>query len=602
MFEKVKNLRGILYKKMKEEEKRQIAVLPGFSIQKPVHIVEFPTIEDITKINITYPLMEPFAYAHIFWKPENKEVIYEVVEPQLSDEEKELLKKIADGLVELVEVDLSTIKQTGNAIEYLQKNFAKILKEYGINLSGNQYVKLMYYIYRNFAGFNEIEPLLQDPNIEDISCDGTDSPIYIIHRKFGSIKTNLIFPDLDRLREFVVKLSERTGRYVSYAEPILAGTLPDGSRISATLAGDVATHGPTFTIRKFSEKPFSPVEIMEVGTASAELLAYFWYLMQHGISLLIVGGVATGKTSFLNTLAMFIPPESKIVSIEDTRELRLTHEHWIPGLSRVGFGIPTPTGEKYGEVTLFDLLKESFRQNPDYVIVGEVRGAEAYVMFQGMSSGHPSISTFHAGSVDTLIKRLTTAPIDLSPTLIESLDVIAIMVHAKEKGKSARRVKEVFEVESVDAKTGEVKTRKIFEWNPASDTFKKVNESIKVEKIVTSIGGNMEDALQEINTREKILEWFSEKGIKDYLEITQQINLYYKEPSKILEQMGDFMPPTRASQVQEIPEQGRTEVSEKMLEGIPKQMPLQVARAAKKGIRKRISILDLLGMKEIREK
>lgn len=461
----------------------------------------------------------------------------------------------------------------------------------------------MYYIYRNFVGFNEIEPLLQDPNIEDISCDGTDSPIYIIHRKFGSVKTNLSFPDLDRLREFVVKLSERTGRYVSYAEPILAGTLPDGSRISATLAGDVATHGPTFTIRKFSEKPFSPVEIMEVGTASSEVLAYFWYLMQHGISLLIVGGVATGKTSFLNTLAMFIPPESKIVSIEDTRELRLTHEHWIPGLSRVGFGIPTPTGEKYGEVTLFDLLKESFRQNPDYVIVGEVRGAEAYVMFQGMSSGHPSISTFHAGSVDTLIKRLTTPPIDLSPTLIESLDVIAIMVHAKEKGKSARRVKEIFEVESVEAKTGEVKTRKIFEWDPTTDIFKKVNESIKVQKIVTSIGGKLEDALQEINRRQKILEWFSQKGITDYLEITKQINLYYKEPSKILEQMGDFTSPIKiVSQVEEIPEQVKTQVPEKMPEEIPKQMPLQVATAVKREVRKRTSILDLLGMKEIREK
>ena len=586
---------------MKEEEKRQITILPGFSIQKPMRIVEFPTIADITKINITYPLMEPFAYAHIFWKPENKEVIYEVVEPQLSDEEKNLLKKICDGLVELVEVDLSAVKETGNAIEYLQKNVAKIMKEYGIIISDSQYVKLMYYIYRNFVGFNQIEPLLQDPNIEDISCDGTDSPIYIIHRKFGSVKTNLIFPDVDQLREFVVKLSERTGRYVSYAEPILAGTLPDGSRISATLAGDVATHGPTFTIRKFSEKPFSPIEIMEVGTASSEILAYFWYLMQYGISLLIVGGVATGKTSFLNTLAMFIPPESKIVSIEDTRELRLTHEHWIPGLSRVGFGIPTPTGEKYGEVTLFDLLKESFRQNPDYVIVGEVRGAEAYVMFQGMSSGHPSISTFHAGSIDTLIKRLTTPPIDLSPTLIESLDVVAIMVHAKEKGKSARRVKEIFEVESVDAKTGEVKTNKIFEWDPATDTFKKLNESIKVQKVVTSIGGNMEDALEEINRRQKILEWFEQKGIKDYLEITKEINLYYKEPKKILDQMGDFLPikatiEKEIGEVKEVPE----EISEGI--GIPKEIPLQVATTVKKEIRKRISILDLLGMKEIREK
>jgi len=596
VFDSLRNLRGILYKRIKESEKQEIRVLPGFAIQKSIRMIDFPDIKDITKINITYSLIEPFAYAHIAWSPDRKELLYEVVEPQMTDDEKKMLKKISEGLIELVEVDLSAIKETGNTIKYLQKNIAKILKEFGIILTNNQYIKMMYYIYRNFVGFDEIEPLLQDPNIEDISCDGTDSPIYIIHRKYGSIKTNIIFSDLDYLREFVVKLSERTGRYVSYAEPILAGTLPDGSRISATLAGDVATHGPTFTIRKFSEKPFSPVEIMEAGTASSEVLAYFWYLMEHGISLLIVGGVATGKTSFLNTLAMFIPPESKIVSIEDTRELRLTHEHWIPGLARVGFGIPTPTGEKYGEVTLFDLLKESFRQNPDYVIVGEVRGAEAYVMFQGMSSGHPSISTFHAGSIDTLIKRLTTPPIELSPTLIESLDEVAIMVHAKEKGKSARRVKEVFEVESVDAKTGEVNTRKIFDWDPVSDNFKKVGESIKVPKIVATLGGNMEQAVEEINRRQKILEWLKEKGIRDYLEVTKQINLYYKEPQKILDQIKDItIKPVIAKSVmlqQEVKQEP---------EKLPEQIPVQVAQV-KKEQRKRTSILDLLGMKEIREK
>jgi len=613
-FEKLKGLRGILYKRMKESEKQEDKILPGFAIQKSSRIIEFPSIDDLTKINITYPLIEPFAYAHVIWNPEKKELLYDIVEPQLTEDEKKMLKRISDGLIELVEVDLSTVKESGHAIDYLQKNVAKILKEFAIILTENQYVKMMYYIYRNFVGFNEIEPLLQDPNIEDISCDGTDSPIYIIHRKFGSVKTNIVFSDLEQLREFVVKLSERTGRYVSYAEPILAGTLPDGSRISAMLAGDVATHGPTFTIRKFSEKPFSPIEIMESGTASSEILAYFWYLMEHGISLLIVGGVATGKTSFLNTLAMFIPPESKIVSIEDTRELRLTHEHWIPGLARVGFGIPTPTGEKYGEVTLFDLLKESFRQNPDYVIVGEVRGAEAYVMFQGMSSGHPSISTFHAGSIDTLIKRLTTPPIELSPTLIESLDEVAIMVHAKEKGKSARRVKEVFEIESVEAKTGEVHTRKIFEWDPINDSFKKVGESLKIAKAVAAVGGNLEEAIVELERRRRILEWWKEKGVKDYLEVTRQINQYYKEPAKILAQIGDFE--LRAPQIIERPQIiGKPEIIEKpeivqpmqpemkIQERIPIKMPEKIpVQVPKRQVRKRISILDLIGMKEIREK
>jgi len=614
MFEKIKGMRGLFYRKIVEAKEKEIAAqeaLPGFVLGETKHIIEFPKMTDITKVNITYPLIEPFAYVNIAWDQKDKELEYNVIEPKMSEEEKKLMKKVSEGLIELVEVDLSAIKEPSKAIQYLQKNVSKVIHEFGLVLTQNQYMKIMYYIYRNFLGFNEIEPLLQDPNIEDISCDGSETPLYIIHRKFGSLKTNIRFENIDVLREFIVKLSERTGRYVSYAEPILAGTLPDGSRISAMLAGDVATHGPTFTIRKFGEKPFSPVDQMELGTASPEVLAYCWYLIEHGISLLIVGGVATGKTSFLNTLAMFIPPEAKIVSIEDTRELRLPHEHWAPGLARVGFGIPTPSGEKYGEVTLFDLLKESFRQNPDYVIVGEVRGAEAYVMFQGMSSGHPSISTFHAGSIDTMIKRLTTPPIELSPTLIESLDVVIIMTHAKEKGKSARRIKEVVEIEGVDPKTDEVKTRVIFRWDPSNDTFESVDESIKIGKIALGKGGTLNDALIEIERRKRILTWFKEKQMKDYNQITQLINLYYKEPAKLYEEMGQDLSRLDIIAVGKI---GKTAVmqspslgSAHTIEPFAREtVPIEAQAAPVVGMKKekkeRVSILSLLGLKLLKEK
>jgi flagellar protein FlaI len=338
---------------------------------------------------------------------------------------------------------------------------------------------------------------------------------------------------MEDLREFVVKLAERSGRYVSYAEPILDGTLPDGSRVSATMAGDVATRGPTFTIRKFSEKPFSPVEQIEMGTVSPEILAYFWYLVEHGASMLIVGGVATGKTSLLNTVSMFIPPEAKIVSIEDTREIRIPHEHWVAGLARSGFGVPQQGGAKYGEVTLFDLLKESFRQNPDYVIVGEVRGAETYVMFQGMSSGHPSLSTFHAGNVESVIKRLTTPPINLSPSLVEALDVVTVMIHARERGKSARRVKEIAEIVSVDPKTQEVKTNVIYRWDPVNDAYVKVNDSVKLEKFAIARGGTLEDAVNEVQDRRKVIEWLGRVGRKDFIEVSKYINMYVKEKNRL---------------------------------------------------------------------
>jgi len=588
MFEKVKSLRGILYKKMIESKKsEQEELIPGFAIEKPKRIVEFPRFDDVTKVNITYPLIEPFAYANIKWDPENKELIYLLLEPKLTEEDKTTLKKISDGLIELVEVELSTVKNQAKAMEYLEKNVINVIKEFGLQLTQQQFIKFMYYIYRNFVGFNEIEPMLQDPNIEDISCDGVGIPIYVIHRKFGSLKTNILFENFDYLRQYVIKLAERTGRYVSYAEPILSGTLPDGSRVSATLAGDVATRGPVFTIRKFSEKPLSPIDQLELKTADSQILAYFWYLMEHGISLLIAGGVATGKTSFLNTLCMFIPPEAKIVSIEDTRELKIPNEHWIPSLARVGFGIPTPTGEKYGEVTLFDLLKESFRQNPDYVIVGEVRGAEAYVMFQGMSSGHPSISTFHAGSIDTLIKRLITAPIELSPMLLESLDVVAVMIHAREKGKSARRIKEIIEIESVNPKTDEVKTRTIFKWDPVTDTYVKVGESLKIEKVTLAKGGDMDYARREIERRRRIIEWLKFKNIRDFAEVTRYINLYYKEPSKLMDMMGE--------EFEEI-------LKERPIIQPEKKIAIETPREKKFVKKERVSLLSLLGLKFLKEK
>jgi flagellar protein FlaI len=395
----------------------------------------------------------------------------------------------------------------------------------------------MYYIYRNFVGLNEIEPLMQDPNIEDVSCDGVGIPIYVIHRRYGTMKTNIVFHDQEELRQFIVKLAERCGRYVSYAEPILDATLPDGSRVAATLASDVATRGSTFTIRKFTEEPFSPINQLELHTASAEMMAYLWYMVEHRASILVVGGTATGKTSLLNSISMFIHPTSKIVSIEDTRELRLPHEHWISGIARVGFGIPYPTGGKYGEVTLFDLLRESFRQNPDYVLVGETRGEEAYVMFQGMASGHASMSTFHAGSVEGALKRLTSPPINLSPTLLESLDIVIVMSYAKEKGKSARRIKEITEIVSVDPASGETKTNLVYKWDPVTDSFARVNESIKLKKIAGETGVKTEKVEEEIARRTKVLEWMLSRKVRSYKEVSKFISEYYLDPVKFLEMM-----------------------------------------------------------------
>jgi len=539
VVEKIKSLRGAGYKKLVEVTSEKGIELPGFFIKKVTTIQELPKFDDVTKINITYSILEPFAYVNIKWDDTQKMLIYNVVEPELSEEEKKEVERISKNLIEMVEVGFEEIKEESKAIEYIKENADRIIKNLGIKLSASSYLKIMYYIYRNFVGYNEIHVILNDPYIEDISCDGVSIPVYVIHRKYGSLKTNVVFKDAESLRKFIVKLAERCGRYVSYAEPILDASLPDGSRVAATIASDVATKGGSFTIRKFTEKPFSPIDQIEFKTVNEEILAYIWYLLEHRASLLVVGGTATGKTSFLNSICMFIRPEAKIVSIEDTRELRLTHEHWIPGLARPGFGIPLPTGEKYGSVTLFDLLKEAFRQNPDYVVVGEIRGQEAYVLFQGIASGHASLSTFHAGSASDVVKRLISPPIELPPVLLEGLDSIIVMTFAKEKGGSSRRIREIEEVVGVD-ENGNVKTNLVYRWNPANDTFEKVNDSFRLKKIAGYLGTSYEAVLEDIERKKKFLSWLRSQGIRDYLEVTKYINEFYKNPQRFEEIIGKF--------------------------------------------------------------
>jgi len=491
-------------------------------------------VEDITKVDITYELFPPYAYAHIYYDKENKELRYDVVEPELNENEKKILEKIKTVIIELLEVDVTNIKEEKirDILENLIKEACIIL---GINLKEETLKKISYYIFRDFAGYNEIDPLLRDPYIEDISCSGINLPVFVVHRIYGTLKTNIIFRDIEKLKSFIIKLAQRSGRFVTYAEPILEAALPDGSRVSANYSEEVSTKGPNFTIRKFTEKPFSIVELIELGTLDEEIAAYLWLLIEYKVSALIIGGVGSGKTSLLTSLGQFIRPEAKIVSIEDTRELRFVHEHWVPLVTRSGFGLPLLTGQKYGEVSLFDLLKESFRMNPEYVIVGEARGREIYVMFQGMASGHACLSTFHAENVDAVIKRLITPPIELPPSLIEALDLIITMRRAKEKGEYARRITEIVEIVSVEKESNKVITNVTYKWDPFTDTFKKVDESVKLKKISEKYGISLEKLKEEIENRKKVIKWLRGRKIMNYQEVAKIIKMYYKDKKSLLE-------------------------------------------------------------------
>lgn len=487
---------------------------------------------DKTNINVRYMVLPPFVSIHIYWNNEKSELIYEVEEPILDDSEEQNLKRIEEAMREMINLDLiAEEKSSDDLLSYIQKSGEMIISELGIKISDESFRKVFYYLYRNFVGLNEIEPLMKDYFIEDIECNGINQPIYIVHRVFRNLKTTLRFTRIDTIANFVEKLAQKSGRNVSYASPILEGSLPDGSRVNATYTKDITSKGPTFTIRKFTKVPWTPIQLLGFNSVSPEMLAFFWILLEYHSNIMIVGGTASGKTSLLNAIAFFIPSENRVVSIEDTRELNLPRENWLPSVVRTGI-----SGEK-GRVDMFSLLKGSFRQNPDYVIVGEVRGVEASVLFQGMASGHASISTLHADSVQAIINRLTTPPINLSPTLINSLDVIAVQTHAIVGGNETRKLREIIEIINVNP-DGTFETNTPFKWNPGEDKFYISSETRVFDKISTKTGISKESLLNELKIRTRLIYEMYKQKVFGYEEVQKVLNEYNKNPDIVLNRFG----------------------------------------------------------------
>ena len=489
-------------------------------------------VRDKTKIDVRYAVISPYAFIHIHWDPKIYEVIYEIEEPILDEAEEKYKEQIVRAMNDLINFDVIVEKDIQKLLEYIDKRFKMITFELGINISYETYKKIFYYLVRDFIGFNETDPLLRDYFIEDIECNGAGTPVYIVHRVYRNLKTSLVFKESERLENFVEKLAQRCGKYISYASPILDGSLPDGSRVNATYTKDITSKGPTFTIRKFTKTPWTPPQLLAFRTLSPEMLAYLWLLVQYKMNILITGGTSAGKTTLLNAVAFFIPPEARVVSIEDTRELNLPRDNWLPSVARGATGI----GD-VGVVDLFALLKASFRQNPDYVIVGEVRGKEAYVLFQGMASGHPSMSTMHADSVDTVIKRLETPPIELSPTLMNVLDCVAIMTHAIAQKQETRKLKAIVEIINITP-DGIAVTNTPFTWHPADDQFYFKKNSKIFEKICKRYGLEMPELEEEFAKRTRLLYNLFKQRVFGFNQIQEIVTEYYKKPDEVLKKYG----------------------------------------------------------------
>ncbi|MBI4896500.1 MAG: type II/IV secretion system ATPase subunit [Candidatus Aenigmarchaeota archaeon] len=494
---------------------------------------------DIKTINIKYPLIpssprsgeEVLAFAHIYYHLGLNELVYTVNEPQITDRQKKLVAEIKEYVEEKVDINFAEIKKK-EATEYLTKIIDSAMRKIGVGKDEATRKVIRYYIIRDFMGLQKIEPLIQDKMIEDVSCDGIRIPLYVYHRdpRVGSIRTNIFFENQQELDSFVNRVAERCGKSLSLANPLLDGTLPDGSRVQATLGSDIARRGSNFTIRMFTERPMTPVDLLKLGTCDLKMMAYYWMCVEYGLSILISGGTATGKTSLLNVLSLFIKPQMKIVSIEDTAELRLTHMHWIPQVAR------TVISEE-GNVDMFKLLAESLRQRPDYIIVGEVRGKEAYVLFQQMAVGHAGLATIHAENFQKLMDRLTTPPISLVPSLIQNVDLIMFVKRVKQGRKYLRRIQTTTEVMGYDTDKGAPIVNDLFTWKTHGDTFDIVNKSHLLKKIADTSGMSDADIGKDLVKRSKILQWLVQKNITDYQKVSSIINLFYTSSEFLMEKI-----------------------------------------------------------------
>ncbi|WP_165077704.1 type II/IV secretion system ATPase subunit, partial [Methanogenium sp. MK-MG] len=430
---------------------------------------------------------------------------YHLNEPELSEFEYEIVERLHADLRDVLILTDDEVRQNREVV--LRSKSIGLLDDYGVTLTQLSYYRVMYYINRNFLGWARLDPLMKDPKLEDISCDGIGIPVFLYHRDYRNVQANVRF-DEDSLNSLAIRLSQRSGKHVSISNPVLDATLPDGSRLQLTYGSEVTTRGTSFTIRKFREDPFSPVELMMRGTFSAEALAYFWMGIENNKNLLFVGGTASGKTTSLNAVSLFLPPLSKVVSIEDTREITLYHDNWIASVTRDAI-----TDTSASKIDMFDLLKAAMRQRPEYIIVGEVRGNEAQTLFQAMNTGHTTFSTMHANDVDSAIHRLENQPLNVPRNMVQALDIVSIQALTYIGRERVRRATEIVEIAGIDPGTGNLRVNTVFEYDPVTDQFSYSGRSLVYAAIMEQRGWTYDTLTSEVNRRVAVLNAMKDQNI-----------------------------------------------------------------------------------------
>ena len=404
----------------------------------------------------------------------------------------------------------------------------KVIADQRKTLSEYQIEKLLYELKRDFIGYSRIDPIKHDINVEDISCDGYNSRVFVYHSEHEQIISNIEHGERE-LDDFVVKLAQRSGMGISKRQPQVDATLPDGSRSQLTLGNEVSDHGTNYTIRQFKDVPFTPVDLINWNTFSLDEMAFLWLCIENHKSLIFAGGTASGKTTSLNAISLFIPSNSKVVSIEDTREVELPQRNWVASVTRPSFG-----QDDTGDVDEFDLLEAALRQRPDYIVMGEIRGEEGRTLFQVMSTGHTTYTTFHADSVGEVIKRFTTDPINVSKTLFTALDLVSIQTQTRVGGHKVRRNKALTEINEYQPENDEINVRDVYEWRAETDDFIQMGSSSTLEDIKFDRGWSQERLEEELFKRKVVLAYLIQNGLNTYTEVAATVQAFINDPETIL--------------------------------------------------------------------
>lgn len=527
-----------------------LALLPPSKLGLPIFVPEPDRKMGDEKLpNLIYPTERDNIFVHILAQPKEKRNSYIPLEPTMGESFDELTMRVEFKLMELRDqllpldgkkeeneaqvrryIDQVTTTDAGGAVSFLERQFGFLrrsgVKVSKIKITAREQEALRYLFVRDKVGLGTLEPFAADPFIEDISCSGTGH-IFIEHKIFKGLRSMVVFTDNKDLDGFVMWLGERIKKPVTFRNPVVDATLPDGSRINIVFGTEVSRRGSNFTIRKFAGTPISIFQLIEFGTLTYQMLAYLSLTIGNGMNAFVSGETASGKTTLLNAVTAFIHPMAKIVSIEDTPELQVPHANWI---REVVQGTKA-AGDESG-IDMFDLLKAALRQRPDEIIIGEIRGAEGNVAFQAMQTGHSVMATFHAASTEKLIQRLTGNPINVPKSYIDNLNIVILTSQVKlPNGKLGRRVTGINEIVNYDPAYDAFTYIETFHWNETNDQheFTGHMSSYVLETLVAPKIGipsrKRQRIYAELDRRAKILKKLHlDQGVTDFYEVLRVLS------------------------------------------------------------------------------